>query len=1166
MRIKKLELTAFGPFTDQSLIFKGDGPGLHIIYGANEAGKSSALRGLKALLYGFPERTTDNFLHPSVKLLVGGCLQSPAAGEICFLRRKKRKGDLFDLDGKQLDANVLNPFLHSIDLPVFESLYGIDHEALVQGGRDILAQKGEVGQALFSAGAGISSLRKVLGALDDEADSLFKARGSKQEINKAVSKYKELQKKIREATLSSRKWQELSQELQKAEDDLSGLERVRRAKDKDMRRLERLRRTLPQLAQRRDLLAGIDELEEAAPVLVEGFADIRKKVEQQLYTAVRQHDRAVNRLEEVREKERSIFCDQSIVDQGELIEELYQRLGEYRKGLKDLPRLDGRRMSCRKDAVGLLKQIRPDLALEQVVTLRPLLGKKKLIQALAAKQEAFLQRGRQAQILYRKNKQELEDVRRTLSQLPDMVSTADLSQAVKLAERSGYDERIRGKLRNVAELRKHCGQELKGLGLWRGEFAGLALLPLPLPETVNRFERDFQDGAGRHDAISREIVKTRESLNRTSAGINELQYGGEVVTEEELLRRRQTRDSGWDLLRRQWLAGEDVSIESRSYHHNLSLPDAFEKNVKRADEISDRLRREADRVHQFATLQAKSKMERESLEELSNQEKELQDSSTVLVREWDKVWQPCGISPLPPEEMRAWLQGMEKIRLEAGTIGKIEGEIQAMQAERRDLRKILIDRLKEVGESKEFPQDELGPVLAFADIVLDRLSGAKSEREQLLKKEREVGVRLENDRHDLQTAEDDLQNWRNQWREALSVLGVEREIAPIEANEIVEDLKSCFDKLREAEDFRARIEGIQRDGEDFRREIGIVLKMTGQELPGRMEQQVVELHGLLGRAKKNQALLEKYSKEVCEAEDEVRQIEADQKSFEEQMSVLRRQAGCEKNDELEEAEQASEDLQQFKGRLFEIEEQLLRGADGLSLEELESQAESVNPDELPGEIEILKRAVSREIDPDIKRLSRIIGEKKKELQLMDGSGTAAESAEAAEQVLARIRRLAGRYVQFKVSAGVLRREIEHYRLENQDPLLEIASGYFKTLTLDSFDGLRAEEDNRGRPLLVGLRLDRSRVEVTRMSSGTRDQLYLALRLASLERRLETGEPMPFIVDDILINFDDLRATATLKILASLGGKTQVILFTHHKQIVEAAGKIGGNGSIEVHRL
>jgi uncharacterized protein YhaN len=52
MRIKRLDLMAFGPFTDQRLVFDSKGPGLTVIFGPNEAGKSSSLRALKCLLYG----------------------------------------------------------------------------------------------------------------------------------------------------------------------------------------------------------------------------------------------------------------------------------------------------------------------------------------------------------------------------------------------------------------------------------------------------------------------------------------------------------------------------------------------------------------------------------------------------------------------------------------------------------------------------------------------------------------------------------------------------------------------------------------------------------------------------------------------------------------------------------------------------------------------------------------------------------------------------------------------------------------------------------------------------------------------------------------------------------------------------------------------------------
>ena len=102
------------------------------------------------------------------------------------------------------------------------------------------------------------------------------------------------------------------------------------------------------------------------------------------------------------------------------------------------------------------------------------------------------------------------------------------------------------------------------------------------------------------------------------------------------------------------------------------------------------------------------------------------------------------------------------------------------------------------------------------------------------------------------------------------------------------------------------------------------------------------------------------------------------------------------------------------------------------------------------------------------------------------------------------------------------------------------------------------------PILVGIRPEGERVNVEGMSSGTRDQLYLALRLASLEKYMQSSEPMPFIVDDILVDFDDARSQAALSSLADLAKKTQVILFTHHSRVVEQSKKV--NGVVNVQEL
>jgi len=211
MKIHKLHLAAFGPFTDKTLDFGNDAGGLHIIYGPNEAGKSSALRGLKALLYGIETRTSDNFVHANDKLRVNGCLKAADGREITFSRRKGRKNTLLTLEGDALDEQALTPFLQGVSPELFRTLFGIDHQALVQGGREILEQKGEVGQALFSAALGSPALHEVLAQFDEEADGLFRPRGSTQSVNASLKKYAELKKEIKENSLSSRVWDPLCQ-------------------------------------------------------------------------------------------------------------------------------------------------------------------------------------------------------------------------------------------------------------------------------------------------------------------------------------------------------------------------------------------------------------------------------------------------------------------------------------------------------------------------------------------------------------------------------------------------------------------------------------------------------------------------------------------------------------------------------------------------------------------------------------------------------------------------------------------------------------------------------------------------------------------------------------------------------------------------------------------
>ena len=111
MKILELQLTAFGPFTNRSLDLGQGSQGLHVIYGRNEAGKSSALRALEALLFGMDARTADAFIHPYPKLRLGARLRLSTGEELQFTRRKSPKGSLSGPGDSKLPDDALDHFL-----------------------------------------------------------------------------------------------------------------------------------------------------------------------------------------------------------------------------------------------------------------------------------------------------------------------------------------------------------------------------------------------------------------------------------------------------------------------------------------------------------------------------------------------------------------------------------------------------------------------------------------------------------------------------------------------------------------------------------------------------------------------------------------------------------------------------------------------------------------------------------------------------------------------------------------------------------------------------------------------------------------------------------------------------------------------------------------------
>ncbi len=78
-----------------------------------------------------------------------------------------------------------------------------------------------------------------------------------------------------------------------------------------------------------------------------------------------------------------------------------------------------------------------------------------------------------------------------------------------------------------------------------------------------------------------------------------------------------------------------------------------------------------------------------------------------------------------------------------------------------------------------------------------------------------------------------------------------------------------------------------------------------------------------------------------------------------------------------------------------------------------------------------------------------------------------------------------------------------------------------------------------------------------LSLGALDQLYLAVRLAICESVLPADDPLPLLLDDALVRFDDARCAAALDLLLEESRTRQILLFTcQHRESAYLAGRRG----------
>ena len=273
---------------------------------------------------------------------------------------------------------------------------------------------------------------------------------------------------------------------------------------------------------------------------------------------------------------------------------------------------------------------------------------------------------------------------------------------------------------------------------------------------------------------------------------------------------------------------------------------------------------------------------------------------------------------------------------------------------------------------------------------------------------------------------------------------------------------------------------------------------------------------------------------IADLQREIDECEAARRTARADVDRLLEAAGVTDGDQLKVAISNSDRLRTLKSEQNQVLDALREAGDGFSVDALKGECAGVDLDHVQAHdtslVEELRELRDRLLEARERHTAA-----RNAFDAVGGEGAdkAAHAAADQQAALAEMRDVAEQYMRVRTAALVLQWAIDRYRIEKQAPLLRSAGRLFNTLTGGSCANLRVNFDDPDRPHLVGVRQDGARVAVQGMSTGTADQLYLALRIGAVADYLDRAEPLPFVADDLFINFDDERAAAGMEVLGRL---------------------------------
>ncbi|MDE5464752.1 YhaN family protein [Bradyrhizobium sp. CSS354] len=1148
MRIERLDLERYGIFTDRSLAFRPEAA-LHVVLGPNEGGKTSALSAIGDLLFGFSARTDYDFRHESKSLRIGGAFRHSDGRLIVTRRRKGNKNTLIGDDDQALPDDTLVPLLGNLSRDAFSREFGLTAQALRDGGADLLNAGGRLAETLAASSAGMTALSRVRERLQSEAEDLFTPRKSAGKLFYQVADRRDsADRALRDAIVTRESVQDLETAVEEARANLEALNAEHAHSGSTLARWQRTLRVRSKLARLDGIAAELADVADLPAVPPQTLADWRAALDTD--AGLMQDITALDSADALEAAEiAAMKVDDGVLAEAIAIDALRERLGAVRKAIDDLPR----RRQSRDDAVRsledaarrlgmgshdiLLERLPTDAALARV---RDCIGQlNRAAQALAEAEtrQARAQSEHDALAVEEGGHQAIGDlqyIKQRFEALGDIPAQADRHRrdmAALKSDTQGLDSALAAIDPALASLDQ------------------LRALPLPEHVIIAKFVQAIDVGDNEIKRLGDALATTDELLGSTEVELARLRGEGEVPNRADLIKARQQRDAQLGAL------GAVLDSDARG---RLLLFSEVSQSSKAIDGITDLLLADTERATRHEDALQRLAALRTTRDRDAGKLQGLQARLAEVTTAWTALWAPAGLAPRSPAEMLLWRGKVEDILARLGKMESQRTNLDALAASLESGKAACMTFLGSVGRIPDasLPVDNL---FREAKARVEELQAVWAEAKARAAALQRVARELSEADAAVGKAHATLAAQRQAWPAAMDGIGLPDTASAPEADAALAVWQSVALPKANHESESHRVQTIEAD-----------LKAFDADVFGMID--LVAPHHKSTSAQESLARLSAALAEARTASESYRRLQrnASQRAAIRNTLIAQRQAAGTLLDEACRAIGVGRDdlsasialtaaRHLLEGERVILERDLDDIADGCTEATLRQEREGIDLDLLPGNIareEVRQTQLLR----DIAEASANHHERKNRLELLlKGRNAPALAAERAEAG-AELQSVAERWLVRAAASRLALRAIERHRAMVQDPLIARASVLFSMATNEAFAGLVIDYGDDDQPVLVAKRHTGEQVSVAGLSEGTRDQLFLALRLALLERR--TSEPIPFIGDDLLSSFDEKRTSAMLRLLVAAGQQQQIILFTHHRHVVDLARSVNEQ-SIEV---